>query len=89
MVINCTKREIRLANGNVYPVSGFIANIEHNLSQENKEFVSKISYGSTKGVPLPKENTLYIVPELVMLVSGRDDLIALDNENNPTQFIKK
>ena len=87
MVINCTNKEIRLANGNVYPVSGFIASIEYNLSQEDKEFISKISYSSTKGVPLPKENTLYIVPELVMVVSGRNDLIALDS--NSTQFIKK
>ena len=76
--INCTNKKIVLTDGTVYEMSGYITKIEKTYREFGNK-LKKVTYGKISNIPEERDGIMYIVPEEIMLSSGRKDLISYDD----------
>lgn len=74
-IINCTPHEVKLNNGESFPVSGNVARVSSSFEEAEKGFF-KVAYGEVTGLPEAKADTLYIVSALVANATNRRDVIV-------------
>lgn len=74
-IINCTPHEVKLNNGESFPVSGNVARVSSSFEEAEKGFF-KVAYGEVTGLPEAKADTLYIVSAMVANATNRRDVIV-------------
>lgn len=74
-IINCTPHEVKLNNGESFPISGNIARVSSSFEATGKGFF-KVAYGEVTGLPEAKADTLYIVSAMVANATSRNDVIV-------------
>lgn len=74
-IINCTPHEVKLNNGETFPISGNIARVSSTFEEAEKGFF-KVAYGQVTGLPDEQEDTFYIVSSMVANATSRKDVIV-------------
>ena len=74
-IINCTPHEVKLNNGETFPISGNIARVSSTFEEVKKGYY-KVSYGQVTGLPDEQEDTFYIVSSMVANATNRRDVIV-------------
>lgn len=75
---NYTPHAITLNDGKTFPSVG-VARVSNTFTNFDSNGVCSVNYGDIVGLPLPKDNCLYIVSALVLSAakaSGRTDCVA-------------
>lgn len=72
-IVNCTPHEVKLNNGESFPVSGNIARVSSSFEETGKGFF-KVAYGEVTGLPDEQADTLYIVSSIVASATSRRDV---------------
>lgn len=74
-IVNCTPHEVRLNDGQTFPVSGNIARVSNTFEETKKGFF-KVAYGEVTGLPAEQKDTMYIVSAMVANATDRKDVIV-------------
>lgn len=74
-IINYTPHEVKLNNGEIFPISGNVARVSSSFEANGKGFF-KVAYGEITGLPEAKADTLYIVSSIVASATSRMDVIV-------------
>lgn len=74
-IVNCTPHEVKLNNGESFPISGNVARVSSSFEANGKGFF-KVAYGEVTGLPEAKADTLYIVSAMVANATSRNDVIV-------------
>lgn len=74
-IINCTPHEVKLNNGETFPISGNVARVMSGFEETEKGFF-KVVYGQVINLPEAKADTLYIVSAMVANATDRMDVIV-------------
>lgn len=74
-IINCTPHEVKLNNGETFPISGNIARVSSSFEATGKGFF-KVAYGEVTGLPEAQKDTFYIVSSMVAFATNRRDVIV-------------
>lgn len=74
-IVNCTPHEVKLNNGETFPISGNIARVSSTFEATEKGFF-KVAYGQVTGLPDEQDDTMYIVSAMVANAINRRDVIV-------------
>lgn len=75
--INLTPHTVRLNNGTEYPASGIVARVSATYTEFDTDGVASVQFGEPVGLPVPQEDTMYIVSGLLkQACPTRTDLVS-------------
>lgn len=75
-IINCTPHEVKLNNGESFPVSGNVARVSSSFEATTGKGFFKVAYGEITGLPDEQADTMYIVSSIVANATSRMDVIV-------------
>lgn len=74
-IVNCTPHEVKLNNGETFPISGNVARVMAGFEEVENGFFKAV-YGQVINLPEAKADTLYIVSAMVANATDRKDVIV-------------
>lgn len=74
-IVNCTPHEVKLNNGESFPVSGNVARVMAGFEEVENGFFKAV-YGQVINLPDEQDGTMYIVSSIVANATDRMDVIV-------------